>query len=198
MTIASIGSVTASLPLDSAVTAPRDTSALDALAQGRALRALDSGRTGIDQIKADLTKLRDTLQAARSNAEAVPGATELTPITSQVGTRTVVVGYEVGPRPSLAVQDALAALSSTVSRLVTTVGSRAGSFASDVSALLKSSDLAAAVDTPDQGSIDAALGRIDALLAKAAGLRAALASTAAAAAQVDLSGVLVSGTAAGR
>jgi len=220
--IGPIGSVTGTFALGSSGAQPRDASALGVLRQAGALYALAGGRGGIDAIKAELTKLRDALQAARKDAETVPGGTSLTPIyadieqtqdrptfvtidgqpvqngtvTVSLGTRPVVVGYEAGARASLAVRDQLGALSSAVSKLVATVGTgAAGAFASDVSALLKSAELTTAVDAPDAASIDAAIGRIDTVLAKAEGLRASISARAAAAAQVDLSGVLISGAA---
>ena len=83
-----------------------------------------------------------------------------------------------------------------MSRLVATVGTAgAGGFASDVSTLLKSSELTTAVNAPDAAAIDAAIGRIDTVLAKADGLRSSIGTRASAAAQVDLSGLLLSATA---
>lgn len=220
--IGPIGSATATFALGSGGAQPRDASALGVLRQAGALHALEGGRGGIDAIKAELTKLRDALQAARKDADAVPGGTALTPIyadieqtqdkptfvtidgqpvqtgtvTVSLGTRPVVVGYEVGTRPSLAVRDQLDALSSAVSKLVATVGTPAATaFASDVSALLKSSDLTTAVNAPDAASLDGAIASIDTVLAKAEGLRSSISSRAAAAAQVNLSGVLISGAA---
>jgi flagellin-like hook-associated protein FlgL len=217
--LAPIGGVNGAYALGGAATQPRDGGALGALTQAGTLTALDSGRGGIDGIKAELGKLRDALVAARKDASTVPGASDLTPIVSDVeqtrelptflvvdgqpvqsgtitvslGTRQVIVGYEAGSRPSLAVRDAVGALSTSVSQLLATVGrDSAGSFASDVSALLKSRDLATAVAAPDAASIDAALGQIDGVLAKAAGLRSSLGAQVSAAAQVDLSGVLLS------
>jgi hypothetical protein len=220
--IAPIGSVTGTFALGGLTTQPRGTTAFGALAEGGTLTALDSGRGGVAQVKAELMKLRDALQAARKDANAVPGGTQFTPIVADIeqtqdkptfvtvdgqpvqngtitvslGTRPVVVGYEVGNRSTLDVRNQLNALASHVSRLVSTVGTgSAGSFASDVSALLKSSDLMTAVNAPDAASIDAAIGHINNVLAKADGLRSAIGSRVAAAAQVDLSGVLISATA---
>lgn len=217
MTITAIGSVTTTFASGGSTSQPRDANVLATLAQSGTLQAIDSGRSGVDRIKAALTRLRNALQAARGSANAVPGGTELTPIiadieqtkdqptfvtingqpvqngtiTVSLGTRPVVVGYEAGSRPSLAVHDALSALSSTVSQLVATVGSDAGGFASDVSALLKSSDLATAVNAPDVASIDAALAQIDGVLAKTGGLRSSLTSQASAAALTNLGGALL-------
>jgi hypothetical protein len=214
--IAPIGSVTTTFASGSQLQ-PRDANALATLAQSGALRALDSGRSGVDRIKAALTRLRDALQTARSAASEVPGGTELTPIVANIeqtqdrptfvtidgqpvqngtvtislGTRPVVVGYEAGSRPSLAVHDALGALTSAVSQLMATVGGGASDFVSDVSKLLKSRDLATAVNAPDVASIDAALGQIDGVLAKADGLRSTLSSQASAAAQTNLGGALL-------
>lgn len=214
--IAAIGSVSTTFA-SGGTPQPRDATVLATLAQTGTLQAIDSGRSGVDRIKAALTRLRDALQTARATASAVPGGTQLTPIiadieqtkdqatfvtingqpvqngtiTVSLGTRPVVVGYEVGNRPSLAVHDALSALASTVSQLVSTVGSDTRAFASDVSALLKSSDLATAVNAPDVPSIDAALGQIDGVLAKAGGLRTALTSQASAAALSNFDGALL-------
>lgn len=214
--IGAIGSVT-SYSSRSVGTQPRNANALDALAQGGALTALDSGRGGVDRIKAELASLRDALQAARGGANAVPGNTSLTPVIAQieqtqdrptfvdvngvpvqtgtitvsVGTRPVVVGYDVGNRAALGLRDQLNGLASDVSRLVSTVGTgAAGSFAASVSALLKSGDLDNAVNAPDAAAIDAAIGKINDVLAKAHGLGSSLSSRAAAAGQVDLGGVL--------
>lgn len=220
--IAAIGSVTTNFAYGGAGTRTPAPTAFDALAQGGALTALDSGRGGIDRIKAELTALRDALQGARAGADAVPGSTALTPIVAQVevtqdrptfvdvngtpvqtgtitvslGTRPVVVGYESGSRVALGLRNQLNALASDVSRLVSTVGrDGAGGFASDVSALLKSGELATAMNAPDAASIDAAIGKINGVLAKAHGLGSSLSARASATAQVDLSGVLLGATA---
>lgn len=218
MAIGSVGSVTANVPFGSGTAQPRALNALDTLVQGGTLQAIDSGRSGIDRIKAALTNLRDTLQTARNTASAVPGGTQLNPIvayieqtqdvptfvtidgqpvqsgtiTVSLGTHAVVVGYEAGSRPSLAVQDAVGALASSVAQVVASVGDgSARALASDVSALLKSRDLATAANAPDVASIDAALGQIDGALAEAGGLGSSLSSQASAAARTDLSGVLL-------
>lgn len=214
MAISPIGSVTTSFAIGGGTPQPRGADALAMLAQSGMLRTLDNSRSGIDRIKAALTGLRDALQTARGTASAVPGGTELTPIVAQIeqtqdqptfvtvngqpvqngtitvslGTRPVVVGYEAGNRPSLAVHDAVRALASSVAQVVATVGGATRGFASDVSALLKSRDLATAMNAPDVASIDAALGQIDGVLAKADGLRSTLASQAS---QLSLSGVLI-------
>jgi hypothetical protein len=215
--ISPIGSVTTSFAIGGGTPQPRGADALAMLAQSGMLRTLDNSRSGIDRIKAALTGLRDALQTARGTASAVPGGTELTPIVAQIeqtqdqptfvtvngqpvqngtitvslGTRPVVVGYEAGNRPSLAVHDAVRALASSVAQVVATVGGATRGFASDVSALLKSRDLATAMNAPDVASIDAALGQIDGVLAKADGLRSTLASQASATALVDLGGALL-------
>lgn len=217
MAINPIGSVTTSFAIGGGTPQPRGADALAMLAQSGMLRTLDNSRSGIDRIKAALTGLRDALQTARGTASAVPGGTELTPIVAQIeqtqdqptfvtvngqpvqngtitvslGTRPVVVGYEAGNRPSLAVHDAVRALASSVAQVVATVGGATRGFASDVSALLKSRDLATAMNAPDVASIDAALGQIDGVLAKADGLRSTLASQASATALVDLGGALL-------
>ena len=214
MAISPIVSVTTSFAIGGGTPQPRGADALAMLAQSGMLRTLDNSRSGIDRIKAALTRLRDALQTARGTASAVPGGTELTPIVAQIeqtqdqptfvtvngqpvqngtitvslGTRPVVVGYEAGNRPSLAVHDAVSALASSVAQVVATVGGATRGFASDVSALLKSRDLATAMNAPDVASIDAALGQIDGVLAKADGLRSTLASQAS---QLSLSGVLI-------
>jgi len=215
--ISPIGSLTTSFAIGGGTPQPRGADALAMLAQSGMLRTLDNSRSGIDRIKAALTGLRDALQTARGTASAVPGGTELTPIVAQIeqtqdqptfvtvngqpvqngtitvslGTRPVVVGYEAGNRPSLAVHDAVRALASSVAQVVATVGGATRGFASDVSALLKSRDLATAMNAPDVASIDAALGQIDGVLAKADGLRSTLASQASATALVDLGGALL-------
>ena len=217
MAISPIGSVTTSFAIGGGTPQPRGADALAMLAQSGMLRTLDNSRSGIDRIKAALTGLRDALQTARGTASAVPGGTELTPIVAQIeqtqdqptfvtvngqpvqngtitvslGTRPVVVGYEAGNRPSLAVHDAVRALASSVAQVVATIGGATRGFASDVSALLKSRDLATAMNAPDVASIDAALGQIDGVLAKADGLRSTLASQASATALVDLGGALL-------
>ena len=217
MAISPIGSVTTSFAIGGGTPQPRGADALAMLAQSGMLRTLDNSRSGIDRIKAALTGLRDALQTARGTASAVPGGTELTPIVAQIeqtqdqptfvtvngqpvqngtitvslGTRPVVVGYEAGNRPSLAVHDAVRALASSVAQVVATVGGATCGFASDVFALLKSRDLATAMNAPDVASIDAALGQIDGVLAKADGLRSTLASQASATALVDLGGALL-------
>jgi hypothetical protein len=221
--ISAIGSVTGAYAYGGAGARTPGPGAFNALAQGNALQALDSGRGGVDRIKTELTALRDALQSARNGADAVPGNTALTPVVAQVevtqdrptfvdvngtpvqtgtitvslGTRPVVVGYESGNRAALGLQDQLNALASDVSRLVARVGaSGAGGFASDVSALLKSGELATAANTPDAASIDAAIGRIDGVLAKASGLGSSLSARASAAAQVDFGGLLLGATGA--
>ena len=195
MTITPIGSVATTFAFGGSTPQPRDASALAALTQSGTLRALESGRSGIDRIKAALTKLRDALQTARGSASAVPGGTQLTPIVADIGQQAVVVGYEAGNRPSLAVQDAVGALASGVAQVIATVGDATSGFASDVSALLKSRDLATAVHAPDVASIDAALAQIDGVLAKADGLRKSVSSQASATAQVDLGGLLLGASA---
>jgi len=215
--IDAIGSLTTTFATGSGLPQPRGANALATLAQAGTLQAIDSGRNGVARVTAALTRLRDALQTARATASAVPGGTQFTPIVADIeqtkdqatfvtvngqpvqngtttvslGTRPVVVGYEVGNRPSLAVHDALAALASTASQLVSTVGGDARAFASDVSTLLKSSDLATAVNAPDVASIDAALGQIDGVLAKAGGLNSTLTSQASSAGQSNLSGALL-------
>ncbi len=221
--IGSIGSVTAIFPARSLGTQPQEAGALDALEQSGVRQALDSSRSGIDRIKAELTSLRDALQAARAGANAVPGNTALTPVIAQIeqtqdrptfvdvngvpvqtgtvtvslGTRALVVGYDVGNRAALGLRDKLSALASDVSRLVSTVGTDgAAGFAAGISALLKSGDLDTAVNAPDAATIDAAIGKIDHVLAGAHALGTSLSSRAAAAAQVDLgSALLGTGTA---
>jgi hypothetical protein len=187
--ISPIGSVMTSFATGSGMQQPRGADALAVLAQSGSLRALDSGRSGIDRITAALTQLRKTLQTARNTASTVPGGTLLSPIVADIGQGPVVVGYEAGNRPSLAVQDAVGALASSVAQMVAAVGGPTRAFASDVSALLKSHDLATAMNTPDVASLDAALGQIDSVLAKVDGLRSALSSQAS---QLSLSGVLLS------
>jgi hypothetical protein len=213
--ISPIGGVTTSFAIGGTAPQPHGADALAVLAQSGTLRALNSGAGGIDRIKMALTRLRDALQTARATASTVPGGTQLTPIIAHIeqtqdqptfvtvngqpvetgtiavslGTRALVVGYEAGNRPSLAVQDALGALASSVAHVVATVGGATRGFASDVAALLKSRDLATAVHSPDVAAIDAALGRIDGVLAKADGLRGALSAQAS---QLSLSGVLLS------
>ncbi|HXD43591.1 MAG TPA: hypothetical protein VN655_00535 [Pseudolabrys sp.] len=216
--IGAIGSVTAAYAYGGASTRTSGTGTFDALEQGGALQSLNSGRSGVDRIKAELTALRDALQSARAGADAVPGNTALTPVVAQVevtqdrptfvdvngtpvqtgtitvsvGTRPVVVGYETGNRAALGLRDQVNALASDVSRLVSTVGANgAGGFASDVSALLKSGELTTAVNTPDAASIDAAIGKLNDVLAKAHGLGSSLTSRVSATAQVDLGGVLL-------
>lgn len=185
---------------------------------GATLQALDNGRNGVEQIKAALTKLRDALAAARAEADAVPGRTELKPVVADVeqtvdkptfvtidgqpvqsgtitvslGPRPLVVGYERANKAPLEVGDALRSLASTVASLVSSVGANgAGGFAADVSALLRSDAVTMAVNRPDAAAIDAAIGRIDATLAKAEGLRFSLGTRASAAALVDLGGLLL-------
>jgi hypothetical protein len=182
------------------------------------LQALDDARGGVDRIKAALTKLREALQAARAQADAVPGRTAFKPIIAQVeqtvdrptfvtidgqpvqsgtvtvslGTRPLVVGYERANRTPLAVGEALKSLAATVGTLVATVGAdRNGGFAADVSTLLRDAAFTTAVNTPDAAAIDAGLARIDATLAKAEALRFTIDTRAAAAAQVDLGSLLL-------
>lgn len=218
LAITPIGSVTASFTIGGGTPQPPVADALAVLEQSGTLQAIESGRNGVDRIKAVLSHLRDALQTARGTASAVPGGTQLTPIVADIeqtqdrptfvtvngqpvetgtitvslGTRAVVVGYEAGNRPSLAVQDAVGALAATVAQVVATVGGGTRGFASDVAALLKSRDLATAVHAPDVASIDAALEQIDGVLAKAGGLGRSLSAQASAAAQADLSGELLS------
>ena len=217
MAISPIGGVTTNFAIGGGMPQPRGADPLAVLAQSSTLQAIDSGRNGVDRIKAALTHLRDTLRTARGTASAVPGGTQLTPIVAQIeqtqdlptfvtvdgqpvqtgtitvslGTRAVVVGYEAGNRPSLAVQDAVGALVASVAQVIATVGGATRGFASDVSALLKSRDLATAVNAPDVASIDAALGQIDGVLAKAGGLGRSLSAQASAAAQINLGGTLL-------
>jgi hypothetical protein len=182
------------------------------------LQALDNGRNGVDRIKAALTKLRDALAAARAEADAVPGRTALKPVVAEVeqtvdkptfvtingqpvqsgtitvslGPRPLVVGYERANRAPLAVGDALRSLAATVASLVSGVGAAGtGGLAADVSALLRSDAFTTAVNRPDAAAIDTAIGRIDATLAKTEGLGFSLGTRAAAAAQVDLGGLLL-------
>jgi len=188
---------------------------------GATLQALDNSRSGVDQIKSALTQLRDTLQAARDQANAVPGRTELQPVVADVaqtvdqpnyvtvdgvqvqdgtiavavGTRSLVVGYETANRAPLDVAGAVKSLASNVATLVSSVGaSDSSGFAANVSALLRSSDFNTAVNTPDTASIDAAIAQINDTLAKATGLGSSLGQRAAAAAQVDLGGLLLGAT----
>jgi hypothetical protein len=185
---------------------------------GATLQALDNGRNGVDRIKAALTKLRDALQAARGEADAVPGRTALKPVVAEVeqtvdkptfvtidgqpvqsgtitvslGPRPLVVGYERANRAPLAVGDALRSLASTVASLVSSIGANgAGGFAADVSALLRSGAFTTAVNRPDAAAIDTAIGRINDTLAKAEGLGFSISTRASAAAQVDLGGLLL-------
>lgn len=188
---------------------------------GSTLQALDSGRNGIDAIKSGLMKLRDTLQTARAQANAVPGHTELKPvfanieqtvdkptfltidgetvqsgtITTWQGTRPVLVGYEWANRAPLDVGESLRSLAADVSALVSAAGADGiGGFAADVSALLQSSDFTTAAATPDVAAIDAATAQIDAVLAKTEGLKSSLGARALAAAQVDFGGLLLGAT----
>jgi hypothetical protein len=185
---------------------------------GFTLQALDNSRAGIDQIKSALTKLRDTLQAARDQADAVSGRTQLQPVVADVeqtqdkptyvtingavvqtgtitvslGTRPLIVGYERANRSPLAAGDAVRSLASTVATLVSAVGADGtNGFAADVSALLQNSDFTTAVNTPDTAAIEAAIGRIDGVLAKTAGLGSSISARASAAAQVNLGGLLL-------
>jgi hypothetical protein len=191
--------------------------------QGAALQALDSGRAGIDRIQAALVRLRDALQAARAAADAVPGRTALQPvvadieqtadkptfvtidgetvqsgtITVSLGPRPLIVGYERARRAPLDVGEHLKALAANAATLVVTVGTGGtSSFAADVAALLRSPELTTAVNAPDAGAIDAAIGRINATLAKVGGLGLQLSARTAAAAQVDLGGLLLAAGAA--
>jgi hypothetical protein len=186
---------------------------------GATLQALDNSRSDVGRIKQALTTLRDALQAAREQAGAVAGRTELKPVVAEVeqtrdkptyvtidgavvqdgtitvslGPRPLVVGYERANRAPLDVRAALNALSTTVTKLVSRAGAdAAGGFAADVSALLRSDALTTAVNTPDAAAIDTAIGRINDTLAKAAGLGSSIGARAAAAAQVDLGGLLLS------
>jgi hypothetical protein len=188
---------------------------------GATLQALNDSRSAVDQIKSALTQLRDTLQAARDQANAVPGRTELQPVVADVaqtvdqpnyvtvdgvqvqdgtiavavGTRSLVVGYETANRAPLDVAGAVKSLASTVATLVASVGANdASGFAASVSALLQNSDFTTAVNTPDAASIDAAITQINDTLAKATGLGSSLGARAAAAAQVDLGGLLLGAT----
>lgn len=188
---------------------------------GSTLQALDNSRNGIDRIKAALTKLRDTLQAARDQANAVPGRTALQPVVADVeqtvdkptyvtvngvpvqsgtitvslGTRPLIVGYERANRAPLGVGEAVKSLAATVATLVSTVGANStGGFATDVSALLRSPDFTTAVNRPDAAAIDTAIGRINGVLAKAQSLQSSISARASSAAQVDLGGLLLSAT----
>jgi len=185
---------------------------------GATLQTLDNGSSGVDRITAALTKLRDALQAARAQADAVPGRTELKAVVAEVeqtvdkptfvtidgqpvqsgtitvslGPRPLIVGYERANRAPLEVGNALSSLAATVASLVSAVGANStGGFAADVSALLRSGAFTTAVNRPDAAAIDTAIGRIDAVLAKAEGLRFSISTRASAAAQVDLSGLLL-------
>ena len=211
------------LPSDFAYTdvVPRSNSSRLFDGVGSMLQALDNSRNGIDQIKSALTKLRDVLQAARDQANIVPGRTELQPVVADIaqtvekptyitvngelvqtgtinvslGTRPLIVGYERANRTPLNVGEALKSLTSTAAMLVSTVGADGtGGFAADVSALLRSGDLTTAVNTPDTAAIDVVIGRIDDALAKAKGLQSQISARASAVAQVDLSGLLLSAT----
>jgi hypothetical protein len=193
-------------------------SASSRLLAGAALQSLDNSRTGIDQIKAALTKLRDTLQAARDNADAVPGRTTLKAVTADIeqvkdqptyvridgtlvqtgmitvsqGTKAVIVGYERVTRAPLDVGKDVKSLSAAVTNLVAAVGrDSAGGLAAQVSALLKSSDFQTAVATPDAASLDAGIAKIDGVLAQAEGVGFTVNTRASAAAQVDLGSLLL-------
>ena len=183
---------------------------------GGALEALGDSRDAVAQIAAALTTLRDALTNARNSADAVPGDSTLTPVTVAIpqtieqptfvtvngepvqsgivnvpaGTRTLTVGYERSGRAPLAVGDTLRSLAAQVAALNGSVGT--GDFAAQVSALLRSGDLAAAVNTPDVGAIDAAVGEINGVLAAAGGLGQQLGARTQAAAQVNLGGLLLS------
>lgn len=185
---------------------------------GARLHSLDSGRSGVERIKAALTELRGALQAARDGADPVPGRTALKPviaeiertadkptyvtidgeveqngtITTSLGKRPLVVGFDRLPRAPLDARDALNALATTVGMLVSTVGpDGTGGFVDAVTGLLRSGDLVTAVQRPDKATIDTALGRIDAVLAGAEGLQSSLAVRESAAAQIDLGGLLL-------
>jgi hypothetical protein len=188
---------------------------------GSTLQALNNGRNGVDQIKAALTTLRDTLQSARTEADAIPGRTALQPvvadieqtvdkptyvtvngtpiqngtITVSLGTRPLIVGYERANRAPLGVGEAVKSLTATVATLVSTVGGDGtGGFAADVTALLRSNDFTTAVNRPDAAAIDTAIGRINDVLAKAQGLGSSINAQASSAAQVDLGALLLSAT----
>lgn len=188
---------------------------------GARLHSLDSARGSVERIKAALTSLRDALQAGRDGADPVPGRNALKPVIAQVeqtaekptfvtidgevvqdgtitvslGKRPLTVGYERAPRAPLDARDALNALAATVGKLVATVGrGDTSGFVDEVTALLRSGDLTTAVNRPDQGVINAALGRIDAVLAGAEGLKSSLAARESAAAQVNLGGLLLGAT----
>jgi hypothetical protein len=189
---------------------------------GARLSNLDRGRGGVNRIKAALNDLRDALASARDGADPVPGRSALKPIIAQVeqtvdkptfvtidgelvqdgtvtvslGKRPLTVGYERGPRTPLDARGALNALAAEAADLFSTVGADGtGGFTAEVSALLRSGELATAVNRPDAGAIDTAIGRIDAVLAGAEGLRSSLAAQEAAAAQVDLGPLLLGATA---
>lgn len=188
---------------------------------GARLHNLDSARGSVAGIKAALTSLRDALEVGRDGADPVPGRSALKPVIAEVeqtaekptfvtidgelvqdgtitvslGKRPLTVGYERTPRAPLDARDALNALAATVGRLVATVGrGDAGGFVDKVTALLRSGDLITAVNRPDKGAIDTALGRIDAVLAGAEGLRSSLTARELAAAQVNLGGLLLGAT----
>jgi hypothetical protein len=185
---------------------------------GARLHNLDSARGDVERIRAALTSLRDALQAGSDGADPVPGRNVLKPVVAQVeqtadkptfvtidgevvqdgtitvslGKRPLTVGYERTPRTPLDARDALNALAATVGKLVATAGrDDTRGFADEVTALLRSGDLVTAVNRPDKGAIDTALGRIDAVLAGAEGLRSSLTARESAAAQVNLGGLLL-------
>ena len=189
------------------------------LIAGDALSSLDGSRTDVAKIKAALSQLRDTLQAARDNADAVPGRTTLQAVTTDIthyvdkptyvtvngkpvqngtvtvadGTQKIVSAYERVTRGRTEIGKALKVLlNATVN-----VGSAPGlanviAFGSQIAAFLKNTDVKSALSRPDKASLDSALAQVNGLLASADGLGFAVNHSAKAAAQVNLGGLLLS------
>ena len=188
------------------------------LLAGSSLSSLAGGRAGVAEIQAALTQLRDALIGARDNTDAVPGRTTLKAVTAtieryvdkptyvtidgkpvqngtvtvSVGQQEVLVGYERVDRGRTDIGESLRVLLNATVNVGSAPGlSNENTFGSQIGAFLKSADLNTALSRPDKASLDGAINHIDGLLASAEGLGFAVSHRAAAAAQVDLGGLLL-------
>ena len=185
------------------------------------LQTLSNSRSGIDQIKAALTSLRDMLAAARDGADAVPGDTTLKAVITDIthyidkptfvtvngkavqngtvtvadGTQKVVTAFERVNRGRTDIGESLRVLLNATVAVGSAPGlSSENTFGSQIGAFLKSDALQTAVSRPDKASLDSAIGQINGLLATAEGLGFTASHRAAAAAQVDLGSLLLGAT----
>lgn len=193
-------------------------SASSRLIAGSALSSLDGSRTSVADIKAALTQLRDALINARGNADAVPGRTTLKAVTAEIeryvdkptyitvdgepvqngtvtvadGTQKIITAFERVNRGRTDIGESLRVLLNATVNVGSAPGlSSENTFGDQIAAFLKNADVQTAVTRPDKASLDSAISQVEGLLANAEGLGLTVNLRAAAAAQVDLGGLLL-------